>query len=443
MLSRIPLRVFDVLWLVALGLYVLAGVPIATFHGDETNFIYDSHDYTTAFIQGRPLDLVIDFRQPEADYYLRLADSSVSRYTIGFFWQMAGFHDSDLPMRGWDWGQPYDTNVAEGLRPPPALLDAARLPSALFLCLSVVLVFVIGNAFGERPVAYLASMFYAFNPIILLSARRATQEGSLLFFGLLTIALAVVISRRISEKEHVGFKWWTALTLAGGLTLASKNSGFLYIVSALGWIFAAGLSKSPKQVALLMLKLAASGLLMLGLLVAFSPGLWGDPISGLEGVWRVRIEQMDEQEQAVIPMTTIGERAQAILTEPFMQPVQQFEIAGWEWIPQIGQEAQTYMASPLSGIQFGTVGGGLVMALASIGILTLIVPRWSATPRYLAWGVLIWLGVNIAVLLVNPLPWQRYYIALIPILSLLAGVGILHVVMFIFGFIADRRQREI
>jgi hypothetical protein len=36
---------------------------------------------------------------------------------------------------------------------------------------------------------------------------------------------------------------------------------------------------------------------------------------------------------------------------------------------------------------------------------------------------MVWLGVMIAAALVNPLPWQRYYLSLIPVMSLLAAIG--------------------
>ena len=39
-------------------------------------------------------------------------------------------------------------------------------------------------------------------------------------------------------------------------------------------------------------------------------------------------------------------------------------------------------------------------------------------------GLLFWLGITILSLLVNPLPWQRYYLPLIPIVTLLAGFAL-------------------
>lgn len=42
-------RLLDALWLLALALYITAGVPLVSFHGDEAMQIYMSDDYAVAF----------------------------------------------------------------------------------------------------------------------------------------------------------------------------------------------------------------------------------------------------------------------------------------------------------------------------------------------------------------------------------------------------------
>jgi len=38
-------------------------------------------------------------------------------------------------------------------------------------------------------------------------------------------------------------------------------------------------------------------------------------------------------------------------------------------------------------------------------------------------GLLLWLGVTSALLMFNPLPWQRYYLPLMPIMVLMVGIS--------------------
>jgi len=179
-------RIFDTLWLLLLAVFVLAGLPMASFHGDEAMQIYMSHDYATAFIYKEPQRLTtLPPYNIDADAQLRLLNGSINRYGIGLGWHLAGMTNGDLPTApGWDWGLDYARNVETNHRPPDALLYVSRLSSALFLALSIPILFAIAWQFGGRPLAYLASGLYALNPVVLLNGRRAMMEGSLLCFGL-------------------------------------------------------------------------------------------------------------------------------------------------------------------------------------------------------------------------------------------------------------------
>ncbi len=232
----------DAVYAVALALYVLAGVPLTPFHGDESMQIYMSSDYTTAITEGRWNDLRT---QPpydiDSDGHLRLINGSVNRYAIGAVLQLGGY-TLTLPRPGWDWGLNYQQNVETGHRPSDGALEAARLSSALFTALSVGVMFVIGRHIGGRPAAYIATAVYALNPALLLNGRRATQEGSMFFFGLLT----VLIAAWLSQRERRPLWMWVLLTLAGGLTLASKHSGVVFVAAALGWVGVAEVARLIK-----------------------------------------------------------------------------------------------------------------------------------------------------------------------------------------------------
>ena len=45
--------------------------------------------------------------------------------------------------------------------------------------------------------------------------------------------------------------------------------------------------------------------------------------------------------------------------------------------------------------------------------------------------VAVWLLVTVVNLLINPLPWQRYYLVLISIMVLLVAVGVTSTVRFV------------
>jgi hypothetical protein len=446
----------DVLWLLLLGVYAFAGMGLAPFHGDEAMHIYTSKDYATAILEGRVDQLPV---QPpydiDSDPRLRLLNGSVMRYSVGLAWHLAGLTVNDLPPApGWDWGQFYDQNVATGHRPIAPLLTAGRTVAVLYLIGSIIAMFGIGWTFGGRWTAYFVSGLYTLNPIILLNGRRALVESALLCFALFLMLVAFQIARRRSAGEHVGWGWWVGLAVLSALTLASKYSGTIFVAAAFGGVLLVeivrfvgamrgkssavanvgeDLRPSPTEKSFLaggffasIVWLVASGIAALFILIALSPALWNDPVARARDLATMLQEQVDivVSIQPDAP-TTIGQRVEGILTQPFMTTPQQFEQASWADAAPITTEIQAYMASPISGLQFGLIVGGALTLLAGFGLVAAV---WSRLHPYESWGLsvvlVMWLLVTIANLLINPLPWQRYYLPLIPITTLLAAIGI-------------------
>lgn len=420
-------RLLDALWLVLLIALVFAIQP--TFHGDEAMLTYVTRDFQTAFIERNPAALNV---QPpyyiDTDEQLRLLNGSLHRYLSGFVWSLAGATVDQLPPRpGWDWGLDYDTNVATDHYPDATQLAAGRLVSALALAVSIPLIFVLGSQFGGRFTAWFVSGLYAVNPIILLNGRRAMQEGLLLCFGILVMLVAALISRRRAEARPVPFWFWLALSLSGACAIASKHPGVVFVAGAFGWVFVTELLRLRwRDLLLTTAKLLLSGVAVIALFVALSPALWNDPIARFRDLLEQRAWLLDIQ-VTVDPLapTTITQRIEGIITQPFMTPPQHFEVASWGNYAAVVADVARYMASPFSGVQFGVLLGGALTLLTFAGVvvslLELLRRGWRS-------GVLVWWLVAVASLLVNPLTWQRYFLPLIPVYTLLAGIGFYGVV---------------
>jgi 4-amino-4-deoxy-L-arabinose transferase-like glycosyltransferase len=409
-------RVLAVVWLLGLSGYILAGLSLASFHGDESMQISMSRDFDIAFLQQDPLRLLTEPPYPiDSDQHLRIINGTINRYAIGLSWFLAGMTVDDLPPRpGWDWGLSYADGIATGHRLSTEAMTIMRLSSALFTCGSAVVLFLLGWQVGGGWLAVLASGVYALNPIILLNGRRATQEGSLLFFGLLVVLLAVIISRRRAENVPVSPFWWIGLVLAGGLALASKHTGIVFVAGALLWILAAEGCGGRRWRGLL-LPLAGCGVAIGALFIALSPALWNNPPARLNDLLALRAELIEIQ-IAIDPHapTTLLQRIDGILRQPFIAPLEQYELPSWTGDADFMAEVARYAESPLSGLQ----GGIPLTILAGVGLaVTLTRRRWQDV------GLLVWFAVTAATLLVNPLPWQRYSLPLIPIMSLFAGLG--------------------
>ncbi len=449
----------DCLWLGVLVVYAWAGMMLAPFHGDEAMHIYTSHDYATAFIKRQPE--VLPVTPPydlDSDTRLRLLNGSVMRYSIGLAWHLAGLTEEVLPPApGWDWGLFYADNIAKNQRPIEPLLQAGRTAALVYFTFSIVAMFGIGWHFGGRVPAYAASALYTLNPIILLNGRRSLVESALLCFGLLLIFIALQIARRRWSNARVGALWWGGLSIAAALTLASKYSGTIFVAAAYGGLFLVEVARivtarrtqkhEPLQQGFIALIattawLTVSGVVALLLLLAISPALWNDPLSRVRDLGAMLGEQVDIV-VSILPNapTSLSWRVGGMVTQPFLTAPQFFEQAAWNEAAPIADEIMRYLASPLSGVQFGLLGIPLTL-LAGVGLLALCWPRLRPfASGGLSVLLLAWLAVTLANLLINPLPWQRYYLLLLPITSLLAALGLAAVIRLIKQNLAQRREQ--
>ncbi|MEO8392130.1 MAG: hypothetical protein ABI700_03975, partial [Chloroflexota bacterium] len=422
-------------WLIGLAVFILVGVPYISYHGDETTQLFSSTDYAILFLKQDPQALRVEWPIDSDLEYLRIADSTTSRYTIGLAWHLAGYSESDLPTENFNWSLNYAGNKALGLIPDERLMIVMRLPSAIFLALSAIAIFGIGYCFGGLPMAFFVSGLYVLNPIILLNGRRALQEGSLLCFGLFTVLIGIVISRRRERGRPISFLLWIGLIIVGALTLVSKNNGFIYIAAAFLWIFLPEmLRRGIRAFFTVGIRLAICGVLLIGLFIALSPGLWSDPPARLKDAAAARLSAMNGQmhdDSAEAP-SSMSRRVEDIFTQPFIKPLAHSEGSYTNLDAEQHDLIASYDASPISGIHFGVLLGLPLTLLAIFGFLANFLPNVRPYRSFgLSIGLLTWLFINIGVLLWLPLPWQRYFLSLIPIFTIFAAVGLWSLVRLI------------
>jgi len=440
-------RWLDAVWLLLLILYILAGTPLTPFHADESTQIFMSRDYAYQFIQ-RDLNRIAYSDPPmrDTEQHLRLLNGTINKYLIGFVWHLGGFSLDNINQQ-WDWGGDWDYNQQNGHAPSSELLLTARWPSALFLAAGVIVIFALGESLGGRLTAYVASLYYALNPALLLNGHRAMMEGSLIFFILLTVLAGVWFLRRPA--------WWTAIFLGitSGLALASKHTA-VFTVAAVFFACEVGffLNHSPTgrlrtdtentekkeknlkisvssapvrslPVGLRFIFLLFSGILTLITFYALNPAWWGDPISRAGTVLELRQDLLDIQTSVFgsypTPLNTLaGFARQTLVALP-----QYYEIAGWE--NNIGDQIARYEASPWRGVSVGgsSLGAVLLLVMISLGVWALF--RRSEIPFLTRWLVGVWaLVIVLSTLILTPIEWQRYYLPVYPVVGLLAGLGI-------------------
>ncbi|HVU10136.1 MAG TPA: hypothetical protein VHD90_02615 [Phototrophicaceae bacterium] len=439
--------IISAVWIGFLAAFILIGMPYVSFHGDETTQLYSSHDYATLFLKQTPTALLVIWPIDNELEYLRIADSTTSRYTVGLAWHLAGYDEAALPTANFNWTDDYAGNLALGLIPPQHLLVVARIPSTLFLILSALVMFLIGDQIGGLPMAFFVSGVYALNPVVLLNGRRALQEGSLLFFGLFTVLLGLTIAKRRERGQPIPLLLWVGLTISGALTLVSKNNGFIYIAAAFLWVFLPELVR-PRLRRLIStgLQLTICGVLLIGLFFAFSPGMWSDPLARMKDAAAARLSAMNGQmhdDSAEAP-SSMSRRISDILTQPFLRPAAHYEGSYTNVLDAQRDLIAAYDASPISGIHFGLVLGLPLTLLAIFGLIANFMPRIRPyRSQAISIGLLTWLIINIGVLLWLPLPWQRYFLSLIPVVTIFSAVGLWSLVGLVRGRVKRQSQNSV
>jgi 4-amino-4-deoxy-L-arabinose transferase-like glycosyltransferase len=389
-------------------LYILAGTAITPFHGDEATQIFMSRDYAYQFMQRDFARLA--YRDPpggDQEQHLRLLNGTINKYLIGLAWHISGFAPEDINEQ-WDWGADWDYNRQNGHAPSDALLRAARWPSSILLAGGVVVMFALGDALGGRTTAYLASLYYALCPPLLLNGHRAMMEGSLTFFSLLTVLCGVWFAGRRS--------WVAALMLgvSAGLALASKHSAVFAIVA----VYSACLilnhkgTKDTKRIFVSSwLKILISTVFALVLFYVLNPAWWGDPITRAGQVLGLRQELLSIQTSVfggyASPLDALGGFTRQVLVV----------------LPQY---------SVWRGVSVGgsLLGAALLVGMLVVGLWALVRRLGDPAKRVIgAWA----LAVVLSTLLLTPVEWQRYYVPAYPAVGLIGAFGVTSTLRFMKG----------
>jgi 4-amino-4-deoxy-L-arabinose transferase-like glycosyltransferase len=403
-------KLIDSLWVGALVSYVIMGVVLVPFHGDESTIIYASHDWYT-LVQAHDLPAVL-FRDPPpnpraaTDQQLRISNGVLSEYTIGLLASLAGFGAADLNDQ-WLWGADLNYNRDTGHVPGGGLLFVARLSSTLLAALSVAVVFAIGRRLGGRGVAWHAAFVYAVMPSVLLNGRRAMFEGAFL----LTIALVMLVGLEVARRipHRVPREGWLLLGVVSGLALASKHTALITVFVVVATLLYLGRCHLRQTLVHAFSALVVAG----GTFLALNPAWWSAPLQVPGEVLRWRQELITGQIAQFGGYTNVAERLVALVQQPLGDPHYYEDARGWpQWI---GGQIAAYEASGLVGLKW--------LAIAAYPILALALLQLPRTPE-IALFLVVTMFTAAALLILTPLPWQRYYLPLAVSWAILYGFGL-------------------
>ncbi len=388
----------------------LCGVRAVPFHPDESTQLFTSADFdlwlshpTAAGWQPGQDD---DLRQR-----YRLLDAPLTHLVLGLGRAVA--HQPPLPV-DWDWSLSWQENALAGAVPSETLLTAGRTAVTLLLPLTLTLLYLTGLSLGGRRVGLLSILFLGLNPLTLLHARRAMAEGALLFG--ITFTLWALLSA--SRYRTI----WLGIAL--GLTINAKQS-------ALALLPTLALPASLSRRSILWLRQTISGLLItIVLSILLNPVFWSHPTLAMRSAAHLRTELARRQSADIARMNpealldSPSKRLIALLGNLFIVPPQFAEVDNYH--TETATAVAAYLAQPLHTWGRGLAGGAFFLTLTLIGMGRAAREAWKGRTTFRvsrATQKVVWLWVATilqggALLLMIPLPWQRYVIPLLPMVAL-------------------------
>jgi 4-amino-4-deoxy-L-arabinose transferase-like glycosyltransferase len=392
------------------------------FHPDESSLLYQSRDLELALHSTPSL---FDYTQWETDPAVayRVLNAPLAKYVLALGRGAAGYGPASVDV-DWDWGLGWRQNLAAGAMPPAGGLLGARAASALLALLAAPVLWLAGRRLGGNWAAWGAAGSYGLNALVLLHGRRAMAEGTLLFAASLAVLTLLSANRRPLLAGA-----------AGGLALAAKHSALPLAISA--WL-AALLTRStansgPVSARWRRLALALAGTVLVVLVL--SPYMWSNPFGAVRATVQARSQLLAEQvrlTEELAPDRLLNrpdERLAAMVGHLFFLPVQLREIGNYDLA--LTPAYQQFQSSWRGQLLRGVVAGGILLGLCLLGV-ALSTVGWRKLTMESRWQRTVLLVATvlqgITLLLANPLPIQRYYLPLVPLVCLWAGIGITEIV---------------
>jgi 4-amino-4-deoxy-L-arabinose transferase-like glycosyltransferase len=427
-MTRPSLKLLDTLVLLGLSLYALAGVAAVPVHGDESTQMFMGIDYYTQFIAGDLQSITYsDTPTDPAAQDLRLYNGSLPKYLFGLAQRLMGATPQTW-QKPYDWGAPYDYNERDGRIPSGNMLVASRLASAVGLVIGIWAMFGMGWMFGGRTAGHVAAAYLALHPVILMNSRRAMMEGWLIGMSVLAVWLAVMLATRFQQHNTQNSARLSAALAVGwgvvtGLCVASKHTGIFIVgalYAALG-LYSLVAAAQRRWLPLLLVALAAC--CGAAVFIALNPVWWQqDPLKIAGLLLERRSALLQGQVAAYGGYESLWERFAGFINFAFVAQPQYFEDA--RWAAPLQAAIQAYDGSWWRGLWSGELAAVMMAALSAVGVASLVRhPRSLVALWVCAWWAMAVIGLT---LVGTPLPWQRYYLPVYPVIGLLVAVGVHH-----------------
>lgn len=397
-----------------MAIALIFGVHLIPFHPDETSLLYQSRDFEQLFTD--PFDLAYrPEREGETDQTYRSLNPPLPKYILALGRIIAGY-DAEHVAVDWNWSLSWDKNKDAGALPSSDLLNASRTASTIMVLLSLPIAYICGKRLKNSVGAISAILLLGTHSLVLLHGRRAMAEGTLIF----GVSLAI-----LGILEGDKRPWLAAIGTA--IAACSKMSviilapvGFLSVL----WIAPGHLSPKKKILQNALLFIAV----FLTLYFLLNPLLWSNPIEGLQSQWSERAQftqDMVEEIEARAPNQILDspiERIAVMVAHLYIADPQFAEVGNY--LENTTNAEELYLAQPLHTLFRGWAAGILMISLTVMGLVIFgfeVRKRGLHDQRPMLLLFTASTIQTIAIIWANPLPFQRYFVPIVPFVCLWIG----------------------
>ena len=346
---------------------------------------------------------------PKTTY--RLLDAPLTRYIIGVGRTIT---QTDPLQNDWSWSSSWSENVANQSLPDNQQLLVSRYSASILFPFSLLLMFFIGKKIKGDWTGWVAMILYATNGLVLLHTRRAMAESALLFTLLLALWMLLYCYKN---------KWLIAIPISLAF-LAKQTTSFLFPAGIFVLIlpFREFFSQWKNMLKNIFLFITVSILIIF----LFNPFLWKNPVQSIQAAVEARkgfsLRQSEEINQ-INPdqyLSNISERFIAIISQTFIAPPAFEDIGNYH--EEIEPTAISYFNNPLNKLFRGFFYGGICAILSILGLTITI--RNIRGLSHDSTILLISFALAFLTCFLFVLPFQRYYLILIPFICLFSAIAI-------------------
>ncbi len=423
--KTIIVQIIPILVFLAWSIFFFKGITSVPFHPDETTQIFMSSDFDK-IVTGNVKELFYNENDAiNSMQNYRLLDSPVTRYMIGIGRFLT--HSPKLEI-DWNWSGSWSDN--KSALPNAKLLNISRLSIAIFLPVTILLYYIIIKKLFGFPISALSTFLLMTNSIILLHSRRAMAESGLLFFIEISLFALIFMPNK--------YLFFTAIPIAFGLN--TKQS--LLPLLVIGFVFIAYKAKSNIKTMVLQSTLF---ILLIGSIFYFlNPVIWEKPLTGISAMLSKRSALTTNQMNGIAIDTPnfilnnpierfVGIFGQLFVVKPAIQDIANYET-------ELQNEIIEYNKNILhSGFGRNIFMGSLIFIFFCIGVFCEFSIQNSQ--KFLVFSLMVFFIIEI--LIFFPIPFQRYYIPLIPFSMIYISSGIINSIKFSIGICRNLKINQL